>query len=128
MNITKILREIGEAKKDVIGQDVSLKTCINEGYLMINQANEPVTLDRQYRFFSFTPDYIIEENPHLLNKPELMTDETLNIGELLGIYSLHKKGIDGCCDCNHSLNAEDYTNVYQILSLAGDIDPYCGLR
>lgn len=109
---------------NVIGQDLSIETNVKEGYLMVAY-NGKIDPGKQYHFFSFATDYIMEEN----NQTELslMTDVNFSLNELIERYDLYKKDIDNFCGIEYSLNATDYTYGLMV-SLAGVVNSYCGLN
>lgn len=118
MNITKVLREIGETKKTVVGEDVNLVTCINEGYYLCSKKE-----GGYYRIMQFLPNYCISEGANF----GLIVDIEYSLEDLLERYEQHKIGIDKFVGMEYSLNPEDYKDIHSVLSLAGSIAPYCGL-
>lgn len=119
---SQLIKELTGAD-DVIGTDVSLDVCVNEGYLMM--INTKVTPDSYLHFFAFLPDYILAENKAA--EHTLMTDTEMSLSYLLEKYNVHKKAIDSFADCNYSLNAKKYKTAYDVLSLADVVNAYCGL-
>jgi hypothetical protein len=106
-----------------IGTDVDLSVCKSEGYLMVQfDARKPFNAKTGYRLFAYYPDYIISESPELKNI--CMTDLYMDAESLWNIYMDYKQGIDSFVGFTHKFP----TDIYGFLSLASDVDPYCGLR
>lgn len=118
---------------NVQGTDMGLQTCINEGYLMMQTADKPINPDKQYNFFAFVPDYIIDEMQvstarKMDDSERLILDISFSLNNLLERYNIYKAAIDQTCGCDYPLKPKKYKNYYQILYLADAINSYCGLN
>jgi hypothetical protein len=113
-------------KNQIIGTDVSLEVCKNEGYLMV-KTDGIFSPDVQYNVFAYFPDYMFSETNNLIEDGDKSTDEFISLVELLELYAKHKESIDKFCGDSYSLNASDY-NYGSFLSLADVVNVYCGLN
>lgn len=110
-----------------IGTDLSLKVCSEEGYLMMDyKKRELITkgklnADVKVRFMSHVPPYV--EKRYVGESITLMTDVELSANDVWEKYLQHKESVDSCCGLSH----EFPTCEYSLLSLASDVDGYCGL-
>lgn len=123
METNKILKSFGF--KNVIGSDVSLDVCINEGYLMLNK-NGKFNYNACYSVFAFVPDYIMAKSNE--TEHSLITNTSISVVEAIEIYKRFKLGIDSFIGDTHSTNKSDYKSYYDLLSLCDSINPYCGLN
>ena len=111
-----------------IGTDVSLKECSQEGYLMMDfKKRELITKgklnpDVNVHFLAHVPPYI---NERYVGVPiELHTDSIMSANDVWELYQKHQKSIDETC----GMDAREFpTCEYTLLSLASDVNGYCGL-
>ncbi len=111
-----------------IGTDVSLKECSQEGYLMMDfKKRELITKgklnpDAKVYFLAHVPPYV--EERYVGHPISLVTDVTLSANDVWNLYQQHQKSIDETC----GMDAREFpTCEYSLLSLASDVDAYCGL-
>ena len=110
-----------------IGTDLSLKVCSEEGYLMMDfKKRELVTkgklnADVNVHFLAHLPPYI--EERYVGQPITLITDVHLSANDIWEKYIAHKESIDETCGLSH----EFPTCPHSLLSLASDVDAYCGL-
>ena len=110
----------------IIGTDVSLKVCKEEGYLMAEyDGRRKFDPNRYYRVFGYLPNYIAKEIGARENTIHIDIEITFN--ELVEIYERHEIGINKCCDTNQHVNFEKPT-YFDFLNLASDINAYIGLQ
>lgn len=110
-------------KNKIIGTDVSLEVCKNEGYLMLEMDGK-FTPDKYIRLFRHYPDYCIEESPYLAEK--MILDGKFTLDQLIEIYQSKKASIDKFTGMEYSIKSKEY-DYYSFLSLADSIDSYLGL-
>ncbi len=112
-----------------IGQDVSIQTCRDEGYMVMDypvykfKAN-PRTTD--CRFTRSLPFYIRQEMCMQVTESIIHLDAYLSWGELMEMYQQHKEGVDSMIGGTYQYI--DDPEPYQVLNLAADLDMYCGLK
>lgn len=114
-----------------IGTDISLKTCKDEGYLMMEYKVKELTpksgfnADANVRFISYIPDYLLKEMGHTdnLDGSPLLLDVTLNTIDVWELYQDSKSDIDEFCDEDHKFT----TTPSDLLNLASAVNSYCGL-
>ena len=115
-----------------IGTDVSLKTCWEEGYMIMdfkvrelypNGRKQPIDPDCQVHFYA--SDGGVFGNP----LPCKITDSVYSWNDLLEIYRRYQKEIDTMCgfDEKNPRPGVDTPDEYVMLHLASDINAYCGL-
>lgn len=122
-----------------IGTDVSLQTCMDEGYTVMDYAvrklfprgrKNGIDKDCQCSFSASWP-LDCRSSVATPNDPFGMRrrfDTTYSWNDLLERYGRHKAGIDSCCDfANCSTNFENPTE-WDMLHLADCIAAYCGLE
>ena len=122
-----------------IGTDVSLQTCMDEGYTVMDYAvrklfprgrKNGIDKDCQCRFSASFPTYIRKEcategDPFCMRR---MFDVNYSWNDLVAEYERNKAGIDSCCDfANCAPNFENPT-AWDMLHLADCINSYCGLE
>jgi hypothetical protein len=113
--------------KTTIGTDGSLDTCKSEGYLMVQfEKKEPFDRASYYNVFALYPEYIRKESAIPIKKNERIVDAYVSFNDLEKIYLDNKKGLDSFADTGTNINFESPT-IYDLLSLASDINAYCGL-
>ena len=108
-----------------IGTDVSLDTCKDEGYLMVEfDARKKFDTEAYYRFYAYFPVCCIEESEYI-DKNTLITDIDYCAVDLWELYKDDQKSID-------SMIGETYksipNDIYTLLQLASDISSYKGLN
>ena len=115
-----------------IGTDLCLKECRKEGYLMMDFKKRELIIKKELqkdvtiKFTKHYPDYILEEmyghsNP--VGVPTKILDVEYSANDIWDLYIGKKEEIDSCAGLSH----EFPTCEYALLSLAGDVDGYCGL-
>jgi len=116
-----------------IGTDISLQTCREQGYLMMDFKKRElftggkINEDCFVQFLAHTPDYILRkmygtENP--VGEKRIMLDVYHSVESLWELYTENKEGIDGCSGMSH----DKPTCEHLMLNLACDINSYCGLE
>lgn len=113
-----------------IGNDISLDTCKEEGYLMVEfDARKKYDKALDYRFYAFYPEYVENytafEDQHTINKGDFRIDINFSAVDLWELYKNHKKGIESFIGSTYKIIPED---IYTLLNLANDIRAYCGLN
>ena len=119
-----------------IGTDVSLQTCRDEGYMVIefsvrelypNGRKNGIDKDCPVNCTKSYPDYIRKEMGWSVGDSMMMLDEDYSWNDLLEIYLRHKDGIDSMIGASYDVENIEPTE-WDILNLASDIDSYCGLE
>jgi len=109
----------------IIGIDLSLTTCVDEGYMQMRyDGRKKFNPTTQYDVFQTYPDYIREEQN--LSKDTLILDTCCSLEDLLELYIRHKDGVDSMTCSSHSLDPLTY-DYDQFLFLADELDSYCGI-
>lgn len=109
-----------------IGEDVSIQTCRDEGYMVMDYPVHKFKRDPTFvdcRFTKSLPDYVREGE---VGQPMMVIDVWLNYEDLWEMYLEHKASIDSMIGGSHP--KKDEPDPYDLLSLASDIDSYCGLE
>jgi len=111
-----------------IGTDVSIQTCRDEGYMVMDYKvkefkKDPFTTD--CRFTKSIPDYIREDTGWTPGTSMLDIDMYLNWNDLWEIYMDNKSGIDLFIGGRY--DDIKIPEPHDVLNLASDIDMYCGL-
>jgi len=112
-----------------IGTDVSLKECSNEGYLMMDfKKRELITKgklnpDVNVHFLAHVPPYVNER--YVGETIGLHTDAKMSANDVWELYMEHQKSVDETCGMEPR---EFPTCEYSLLSLASDVNAYCGLN
>lgn len=109
-----------------IGTDVDLDTCKAEGYLMLDYSEDDLVdgtttiKDKNtcFRVYAYAPDYCEEI------KDEIIVDTEVSIDGLWEWYLENKEGVDSFIGMEH----EKPTCIHSLLSLASDLNSYCGLE
>jgi hypothetical protein len=118
-----------------IGTDVSLQTCRDEGYMVIEFAVRELYpngrkngIDKEHcvNFTKSYPDYIRKEMGWSPGDSMILLDVDYSWNDLIEIYQKHKKGIDSMIGASYDVENIEPTE-YDILNLGSDIDAYCGL-
>lgn len=121
-----------------VGTDVSLKTCRQEGYMMVefnvrdlypNGRKNGIDKDAQVRFFSHLPSYILYEiygTETPIGVSTIHEERYLSANDLWGMYLKHMESIDKMCgfEVGERLFPE---NEHDLVSLASDVSDYCGI-
>ena len=121
-----------------IGTDMSLKTCFEEGYTVMDFAvrklypkgrKNGIDKDCRATFSASYPAYIrknigSEGNP-FGNKPAWKTDASFN--DLLEIYKLNP-GVDRFCGLKPGSRETENPTEYDMLDLADELAAYCGIE
>lgn len=109
----------------IIGTDVSLKVCKDEGYMMMEyDGRKPFTLDTEVELFKYYPEYIRKEmNIKGLGRKQWTTTSTRDLWE---DYQRHKKGIQSFADY-HVEDINEIKGYYDLLHLGDIIDAYIGI-
>ena len=120
-----------------IGTDVSLKTCMDEGYTVMDfevrklyprGRKNGIDKDYQARFSASFPDYIrkemgCQEDPFGMRRA---WDTTASWNDLLELYK-YNPGVDECCGIEPGSRNMDNPTEWDMLKLAADLNSYCGL-
>lgn len=112
-----------------IGMDVSIQTCRDEGYLVMDYPVHAFRRDpikTECRFTKSLPLWIREDVGWTPGQPMIVLDVHYNWEDLYEIYKDNKEGID-------SFTGYDYSDIKvptprDLLDLASDIDSYCGIE
>jgi hypothetical protein len=111
----------------IIGTDICLDECKNEGYLMVQyDARKKFDINTEYRVFAYYPEYSIEDSEGGIGDNELAIDTYASFSELLGIYNKYKSELNSFAETDKAVNF-DNPNYRDFLNLASDINSYCGL-
>ena len=108
-----------------IGEDVSIQTCRDEGYMVMDYPvyklrDNPYNTD--CRFTRSLPEYVRESIP---GTKIIYLDVYLNWDDLWEMYQENKEGIDSFIGSEYTYEDAKYPNM--LLRIASDIDAYCGL-
>ena len=121
-----------EITRELIGTDIDLDTCIEEGYTMIEFDSSKLfpngkTLDKECYVKAIfpTPRYILEEMN--ITENENHTHKNINVtwNEVYEIYLNSKESIDSFCGQSLSTNNP---NEYDLVNLISIVDSYCGIE
>lgn len=105
----------------ILGTDVNLDTCKEEGYLMVEfDENIEFNKDTEYYLFSYYGYQI----PSSFDK--LYVDCSYSFNQLVELYNKNKDSINSCCDTESNVNFINPT-IYDLLNLANDVECYQGL-
>lgn len=119
-----------------IGQDISIQTCRDEGYGVIEfkvkdlypsgkgKMKGPINKDHDILFTRSYPDHIRKEIGLKTGQSIIMTRFFINWNDLWEIYQKEKEGIDSMIGGSYT---DDNPSAYDILGLASDIDMYSGV-
>lgn len=116
-----------------IGTDMSLKTCWEEGYMIMdfkvkelfpNGRKNALDKDAYARFYR--SDGHMLENWCIVK----MLDTHYSYSDLLELYQSHKEGVDSFCGYTPDNPRPNIDNPreYDMLNLASDLDAWCGLE
>lgn len=109
----------------IIGTDVSLTVCKEEGYLMMEfDGRKKFDPDRQYRVFAYLPSYIAEEIGVDPNTTHIDTEISFN--DLVEDYERNEIALNRYGETDKWVNFEN-PNYHDFLILADDINGYKGL-
>lgn len=108
-----------------IGQDVSIQTCRDEGYMVMDYpvcefVKDPTTTG--CRFTRSLPDYARDG---VIGEKIIVIDTWLNWEDLWGMYLDSKEGIDSMIGLE--VLPTRCPDPHKLLELASNIDAYCGL-
>lgn len=115
-----------------IGTD-SISTCIAEGYLMMDykvrelMPKGKLNPDAYVRIIGHFPDYIladIRKKEKTIGVPRLVLDVAYTVNGIWELYLEHKEGIDSFIGGSHEFPSDPH----DVLAIASDINPYCGLN
>ena len=115
-----------------LGTDVDMQTNIKEGYMIMDFKKRELIVkgilqkDVHVEFYRHYPDYILEEiygttNP--IGVVRIIQSDVITAQDVWGKYQEHKEAVDKFCGLSH----EFPTCEGSLLSLASDLDAYCGL-
>lgn len=109
-----------------IGIDVSIQECRASGYMVMdypvhNFRKNPCSTD--CRFTNSLPDYVRDGH---IGEKIICTDIMLNYEDLWEMYKENKESIDSFVGFKREKSYEP--EPYDLLSLASDLDAYCGLE
>lgn len=103
----------------IIGTDVSLDVCEEEGYMMVEyDARKKFNPDEEYRAFCYYPSYVPMSN-------EIRTDEMVSFNRLKELYLEDKESIDTFSETHKYVNFDD-PGYYDFLNLASDVIGFKG--
>ena len=112
-----------------IGTDVSIQTCIAEGYLMMNYkkkelfTNGKINKEVDCQFITHLPDYVKEEMGWKVGDNSIDMNVSLNANDIWELYLDNKSGIDSFIGMEHI----DIKSEYDLLHVASDVNSYMGL-
>ena len=108
----------------LVGTDGSIRTCKDEGYLMMDyDGRRRFSHAQDVKFIRYLPADCRQEG----QKQDYGLQWTrLDAADLWEIYQHHKSGVDSCCDCNFQ-SIDEIDGYFPMLHLADNIDAYCGI-
>lgn len=115
-----------------IGTDASMSICKTDGYMIMDykvrelMPKGVLNPDCSVRFIKHIPDYIKEEINWCIGMPAFTTDATVSANDVWELYLSHKEGIDSMCGFEG--DREFPKDPYDLLSIADEVDSYCGLN
>ena len=116
---------------ELIGTDIDLDTCFEEGYTVIEFDRAALfpdgkTLDKECYVQAIfpTPKYILEEM-NIAENNHVHRNINVTWNEVYEIYIDRKKGIDSFCGNSLSNNNP---NEYDLVHLISIVDSYCGIE
>lgn len=122
-----------QVKTMKIGQDINMRTNIEEGYAILEFKKRDLYIKGQFnpdgvaRFIKHYPDYIKDEMVQYggsKTRIPLMVNTTISANEVFEEYMQHADSINRYCGLSRR-NVP--SNEYELMSLADDVDMYCGL-
>lgn len=103
----------------LVGTDVSIEVCKNEGYLYVNFNTKEFKKDKEYRVMRKFPSWD-------KLKGQYHTDVFISWNDVLELYLDDKKSIDSFAEtCNH-VDFENPT-IWDFVNLCDDVSSYKGL-
>ena len=121
-----------EITRELIGTDIDLDTCIEEGYTMIEFDRSKLfpngkILDKECYVNAIfpTPKYILEEMNITENEDHTHKNINVTWNEVYEIYLNSKESIDSFCGQSLSTNNP---NEYDLVYLISTVDSYCGIE
>ena len=116
---------------ELIGTDIDLDTCFEEGYTVIEFDRAELfpdgkTLDKECYVKAIfpIPKYILEEM-NIAENNHVHKNINVTWNEVYEIYIDRKKGIDSFCGDSLSTNNP---NKYDLVNLISIVDSYCGIE
>lgn len=103
----------------LVGTDVSIEVCKNEGYLYVNFNTKEFKKDKEYRVMRKFP--IWDEL-----KGQYHTDVFVSWNDVVELYLEDKSSIDDFAETNKYVNFENPT-IYDFVNLCSDVSSYKGL-
>ena len=120
-----------ETTKELIGTDIDLDICIEEGYTMIEFDRSKLfpdgkTLDKECYVKAIfpTPKYILEEM-NIAENNHVHKNINVTWNEAYEIYLDKKEDIDSFCGQSLSTNNP---HEYDLVNLISTVDSYCGIE
>lgn len=118
-----------------IGTDISLKTCKDEGYLMMEYKVKELTpksgfnADANVTFLAHIPDYILEQmrkdGNWKIGDYRMILKVSLSANDVWEKYQNNKAGVDSICGYDEPWSFP--FDASSLLNLASDVNSYCGL-
>ena len=103
----------------LVGTDVSIEICKNEGYLYVNFNTKEFKKEKEYRVMRKFP--IWDEL-----KGQYHTDVFISWNDVLEMYLDDKQSIDNFAETFNHVNFENPT-IYDFVNLCSDVSSYKGL-
>lgn len=111
-------------KSKIIGTDVSLKVCKQEGYMMLDtEGHKRLDVNHQYRVFCQLPSHMQEQ----FVKTAMGVDTICSWKDVQSIYLKHKEDIDRFDDNMPAIMGAAEPSLYDLLRACDTIHGYCGL-
>lgn len=129
--------------KIILGTDVSIATCINEGYLMIEGKEKdlegPFSLDTRFHFGcvvgglqGYSETFSDKWTFNLLSINSLtenhFVEGTCSLRELLDTYRENDSIIDNAAGTTFPTRIEGYQDIQDVLNLASTIEAVLGVN
>lgn len=112
-----------------IGLDISIQTCRDEGYMVMEYTVRDFKKDPLNTLCTFTcsyPDYVRGEMGWKVGDSIMSMDVDLDYLDLYEMYIDNQAGIDSFIGGEHKFIENPVP--YNLLLLASDINSYCGLE
>ena len=115
-----------------IGQDVSIQTCWDEGYMVMDYPVYKFRKDPKNVLCTFTKSYPLYVRRQLcwsVTKCIIYLDMDYSWNDLYDIYKQHEEGVNNMIGAVVGCTYADIElpELYQVLNLASDLDMYCGI-
>jgi hypothetical protein len=110
-----------------IGTDASLSECYREGYLVMEYKKRELmpkgvfNKDCVVRFIEYIPEHLREK---VFGDYYLTTDVSLSFNAVFEQYERYKESIDS----SSGYTFQEPESEYDLLTLADNVNSYCGLR